>query len=403
MTRRLLLFVLVMVVTFCAGLYTGIRLYYALLFGQVVLLLFALASVYYTVFKFNYLQSFSPLIVKKGETVQLNMQLFNDHVFPFPHLTVVYDTLDTLFSGGEVRKELDLAPHEKVDVGEEMVCRYRGQYTVGLRRIVAQDAMRLVRVDYDMTKLYYYKPCELVIYPRIAELGALPFPMVEMDGQSRQSPKASNELTTPFDTRAYQQGDPLKTIHWKLSARKRELVTKQYDIPMRPHTLLYIDAAAHGFEGLTAVELEDMACETATAICRCVLAHMLPLEMIFYNEGRQSVAGATLHDFASFHAALAYMIFHDREKMADVLAQEQALLARAGGILLVTCRMDEALFNRLILLSGSGITATVFFITPAVDPDSKASHALLELRRYGVKSVQITPRDSVEQKAGELL
>lgn len=55
--------------------------------------------------------------------------------------------------------------------------------------------------------------------------------------------RAMEDPSSPNDFRAYQQGDPLKRIHWKMSARKRELIVKQFEEPALPDALVMLDTS----------------------------------------------------------------------------------------------------------------------------------------------------------------
>ena len=44
-----------------------------------------------------------------------------------------------------------------------------------------------------------------------------------------------------FDTRYYRQGDLLKNIHWKLSAKADDLLVKEFSMPADQSVEIYLD------------------------------------------------------------------------------------------------------------------------------------------------------------------
>ena len=82
--------------------------------------------------------------------------------------------------------------------------------------------------------------------------------------------RAMEDPSSPNDFRAYQQGDPLKRIHWKMSARKRELIVKQFEEPALPDALVMLDTSppqlAEGMPEDQSAFLKDALLETAASV-----------------------------------------------------------------------------------------------------------------------------------------
>lgn len=70
---------------------------------------------------------------------------------------------------------------------------------------------------------------ELLVLPVPFEVEPLTFAAGDMGVETMK--RAMEDPSSPSDFRNYQQGDPLKRIHWKMSARKRELIVRQFEEP----------------------------------------------------------------------------------------------------------------------------------------------------------------------------
>ena len=112
---------------------------------------------------------------------------------------------------------------------------------------------------------------ELLVLPVPFEVEPLTFAAGDMGVETMK--RAMEDPSSPSDFRNYQQGDPLKRIHWKMSARKRELIVRQFEEPALPDALVMLDTSPpHLNEGVpkeNAAFLQDALLETAASVVAC--------------------------------------------------------------------------------------------------------------------------------------
>ena len=98
----------------------------------------------------------------------------------------------------------------------------------------------------------------LVVYPRISALAYFPF-----EPRSMAAPLESFEWSRKgigqdyYGVREYVRGDSLKHIHWKSSAKQRELIVKEYQQEYRPFAGLVVLLGEPAFGGRDSNSLED--------------------------------------------------------------------------------------------------------------------------------------------------
>ena len=68
---------------------------------------------------------------------------------------------------------------------------------------------------------------------------------------------------SPSGIRAWQDGDSMKNIHWKLSARRRELLVRTFEESARPDVLILMDCAPVNALRSHIRTIEDVLCEAA--------------------------------------------------------------------------------------------------------------------------------------------
>ncbi|HIY20957.1 MAG TPA: DUF58 domain-containing protein [Candidatus Flavonifractor merdigallinarum] len=82
---------------------------------------------------------------------------------------------------------------------------------------------------------------EVLVRPQSIEAGPIP-PVLGQGGASLGlKPKLGGGCAEDYDLRDYRPGDPMRTVHWKLSAKRDELVVREMLVPRRPALVLTAD------------------------------------------------------------------------------------------------------------------------------------------------------------------
>lgn len=110
---------------------------------------------------------------------------------------------------------------------------------------------------------------EIVVWPRRIDYSFTPPPghSPRFQGESRKRPGSGSEL---MNLRRYQAGDPQKWVHWKASARLRQLVVRQMAEENRESYLLWLDTAT---ELWTEREAFERCCEFAGSLAEDLFTH----------------------------------------------------------------------------------------------------------------------------------
>ena len=123
-----------------------------------------------------------------------------------------------------LRMNTTLAPFGASQVSDELVMYYHGRVQVGVDRVYLYDIFRLFRM-----RRVFAKRQAVEILPRELDFRTkLGVPSQEYAGQVERS-RRGFERSEQTDSRPYRAGDPVKDIHWKLSARSEELIVKEFD------------------------------------------------------------------------------------------------------------------------------------------------------------------------------
>lgn len=131
------------------------------------------------------------------------------------------------------------------------VCQRRGVFHLGPWEVVSGDPFGLFEVRWR-----YPESRKVVIYPRIVHLPPLRLPRGPGDSGARERRPAPTVDVIAAGVRAYQPEDPLRHVHWPLTAHRGQFMTRVFDTEPSGDVwlVLDLDAAVQAGEGERSTE-----------------------------------------------------------------------------------------------------------------------------------------------------
>ncbi|MBQ8537543.1 MAG: DUF58 domain-containing protein, partial [Clostridia bacterium] len=218
MKQHLLPVIFVAAVCLIAALSTGSAVF---LMIAVLLLLVSLAaffSVWMAARTAQVTQQLSQEKVNRGDNVALTLTVSHKGFLPIAPITL---TLCDLLGGEEAPVRLKSASGRKQQLRFPFNARHVGVMEVGVVKYKVEDVFGL----FSLTKAPQTPCAQLLVLP-------LPFDTEDLkfapgDEGIESMARATEDISSPADVRAYQPGDPLKKIHWKLSVRKGDHLVRR--------------------------------------------------------------------------------------------------------------------------------------------------------------------------------
>lgn len=156
---------------------------------------------------------------------------------------------------------LTLAPYESQSFGFTMHFDHIGTYEAGLERVVVSDFLGLFTAT-----LENGSRTAVDVTPRLHPIGGIRF---SNDALMEASRAAKSVLADSMDyayAREYASGDPLKTIHWKLSARSDHYMTRLYETYTNPGVCIVLDFYGKGEDAEQLMTMFDTVVEAGFSI-----------------------------------------------------------------------------------------------------------------------------------------
>ncbi len=261
-------------------------------------------------------------------------------------------------SGGESRKiRLKDIPGRVQSLRMPIDAAHVGIYTSGIQTCMIEDMLgmfqRVIRPDETVYSL--------TVLPRVFDVD--PLVMAPGDPGSELMARANEDLNAPSDIRAYQPGDAMKKIHWKLSARKQELIVRKFEEPLLQEVLILMDCSRPPFHGDSQAEadIRDTLLETAASLFSAQMRTdheiRMPLTGSRPAEADRSI-GTTI--------ALKYLAgvdFSETDRFERVLQMESSRMSKVGCVAVVTARLNYAMVDIMTRIHRTGPNLRLYLVT----------------------------------------
>lgn len=182
----------------------------------------------------------------------------------------------------EAETTLSLSPRESYDLGFSTTFEHIGTYSAGLDRIVVQDFLGLFTATVpNKTRR------QVNVTPKIAPIDAIRF---SVDATQETMKAAKSHVADSMDyshVRDYVPGDPLKTIHWKLSARSDHYLTRLYEVHTNPGVAVVLDFFGPSDEAGELMSMFDCVVEAGFSIASYAREQGMDTELRYVDKNRE--------------------------------------------------------------------------------------------------------------------
>lgn len=214
------------------------------------------------------------------------------------------------------------------------------------------------------------------------------------------------EAPTPFNrdgmeyagVREYEYGDPIKSIHWKLSSHADELYTRLFDAVGEPSLSVLCGTTFEQSDAQTMMSLYDAELETALSICAFCQENGLRATLAFNAQHDSTVVMSASQYSDSRNVVEEFPT--PGAVPTDTLPEliRQSINNKASGNMVVcTSVLSDELLETLASVSANGQHAILFYILPEGLDSSERDTLQAPLRRLENTSVAFYALQSAEE------
>ncbi len=330
------------------------------LYGLLLLPMVSLGYMIFIYFRFKYWQELDKKFVTKGEAVKFKFSIHNESILLYPLIKVRFYNMNSLFEKTFADKSFMINPLKKKDYELSFECKYRGYYEFGINSIFIGDLLGLFCIKHEVLT-----PKCITVYPRIIPLSK--FAMINSNiGDTEKVGRSNYEDNTMIsDTRKYVQGDSIKRIHWKLTAKKQDLLVKNYENSLQTAVNLIVDLTSNNYSNKENALIEDIVIESAIAVVHFCLNNFIPVQLNYFNDHMVTNHAKNMFDFDEIYNVLFQLKFDQTVSFAEVVNLTQEVTLDNIDIILVTANLNQTLYTQIcnqVMLGNSVIL--IYIYTP---------------------------------------
>ena len=254
----------------------------------------------------------------------------------------------------------------------------------GVKRVVISDLLGMFTVE----KTPQIQGGELIVLPLPFDVGALTYAAGDSGAESMA--RAAEDITSPSDVRAYQHGDAMKKIHWKVSMRNQELMVRRFEAPVMPDALVLLDCSTppKTADDNAQLDLRDALLETAASVMQQNVQTDHPAKLPIHGDHPIELDKGM--GMPVILEALARVDFSAPDKFDRMLQLEMRRMRKVGCTVVVSARLNSRMVDVMTAMRRMGPYLRLYLIT--FDPDDQQKLPLIsKLQSAGVEVCYVTP------------
>ncbi len=323
---------------------------------------------------------------------------------------LVFVRLEPYFYIGDLFGEVDaliptsmvLMPFEERDFRFNAQFDHIGTYSAGVKKIVISDLLGLFTHTIDNTKRH-----EVKVLPRLFHLANVQLSNVSV----KESRKAFRPVVTDdldyAGVREYEPGDPLKTIHWKLSSRNPEenYFTRLFETFGNPGVSIVIDSYAPDYDNESLMQVFDGVVESALSINDFANKHGVDSELVYLDSNQQDTKLRLLNiqQADSLMNSMMRIQPSDGQASREMLLEYGTSMYAQGNIVFCTAHVNDAIVSALLEIKLRQRAALLFVAVPSFMDKEQQREFLRPLHRLEAANVPYVVVCSALNKIEEVL
>ncbi|MCL1822596.1 MAG: DUF58 domain-containing protein [Oscillospiraceae bacterium] len=209
------------------------------------------------------------VVVRKFEEYQIGLAIENHFILPVSPIRIIGDFQSLAEQEADFSKKVmitGVSPFNTTVLGVPFCLPFRGEYNVRIYEVCVYDLLKLFKLSKKVNL-----NIRVIVLPR-EKIPHSTEKETETDSESPASKITSHRSNTFNSLREYREGDSIRSIHWKLSAKQDELIVKQQEQSVNNSAVIFSNFSEDfGEDRFMTRRMLDAVIETSLAVTKAVL------------------------------------------------------------------------------------------------------------------------------------
>jgi uncharacterized protein (DUF58 family) len=264
------------------------------------------------------------------------------------------------------------------------LCERRGRFRLGPVVIASSDPLGLFEFR---TRLP--QTTSIVVYPATVPMYGFPMPLSQMPGGDALRRRVHHVTTSAAGVRDYVPGDGFNRIHWPSTARKDQLIVKEFELDPLLDVWVFLDMqrSVHFEEAVDEAELlareraplwvkmdqwrlvpstEEYAVTAAASVAEFFIRRKRSVGLVAYGQRRELIqADRGERQLGKILETLAALRAEGEMPFSEVLSLEARRLTRGSTVVAVSPAILRGWVDVALFLDRSGFSVVTLLVDPA--------------------------------------
>ena len=255
-----------------------------------------------------------------GTPSEFYITLQNEGWFSFSSLRIIFYSSFSTISDIDDGAVYELLPHSSIVKKTKLLCKYRGNYNVGIKKIVVGDFLGIFSFAYRIKE-----PLNVIVVPAMVQMTEPPGNELLSDAD-RDNMQRKTELDIPV--REYAEGDDMRFVNWKASAITQKLMVRQRRGEEKSGIAIIMDPGRYQSKMEEYLPPENKVIEWVLSLALYYIENNIPAEVIYRTNAINKIAVKDTGDFELLYEEMSRYSFredNDKEKLFEELFEASGL------------------------------------------------------------------------------
>jgi uncharacterized protein (DUF58 family) len=272
-----------------------------------------------------------------------------------------------------------LMPRKTYTWRVDTLCIVRGEFQLGPMTIISGDPFGLFLTPRQINAVE-----RMIVYPAVVPVSQFRLPIGLISGGDPQRHISHNMTTNAAGVREYIQGDSIKRINWKSTARHNKLIVKEFEIDPLVDIWMFVDFSMQSLieepsvqrQGGTGVVIPNgggipaSTEEYSVVVAASLATHFIEIEralgFVAYTPNRELLQPERGHrQLTRILENLAVARSQSRLSLKEMISLETPHLARGATLVIITSSLDTGWISELNVLARRGIRPMCIYVDPS--------------------------------------
>ncbi|MCL1935699.1 MAG: DUF58 domain-containing protein [Defluviitaleaceae bacterium] len=289
------------------------------------------------IFRRNFIvtETFEKDNIFKEETIKYFFTVENKSFLPCTNVKVKFDNDNISIKSNSKDKVFTVMPFKTYQIIFDLTAKYRGIYKIGVKEIILYDFLGIFAF-----KQIYNNKLYIHVKPIVTNIDIPQLFTSNTTEEFSDDKSIEEDYTIISDLRKYLPTDGYKKIHWKVSARKNELISKNFQGTSKDSVTILLNNSENKNSTIeNRIKIEDKIIEVCVSVLNYSYKKMFKIN--FNYIGSESHIG----DFNYLYNVVSKIDFVENIKFDDYFLNFSKLNIKNDNIIVITWYLTDKTFN----------------------------------------------------------